>query len=137
MARTGVFVVVLALTFGLTTIGAAGQQPAAPIDPSPADYVLLTIFLKHDQSKTLDEINAILEQTGFQAKFPPEGIDIQSWYVMMGIGQVVTLRVPPARLREVNRAVEQMAWKAFRTEFYATYDLLPAVKARLDRARKK
>jgi hypothetical protein len=40
---------------------------------------------------------------------------------MMGIGQVVTLRVPAAR-REVNRAVEQSAWGAYRTEFYPTYD---------------
>jgi len=35
-----------------------------------------------------------------------------SWYVMMGIGQVVTLRVPAERLREVNRAIEQTAWGA-------------------------
>ncbi len=45
-----------------------------------------------------------------------------SWYVMMGIGQVVTLRVPAERLRDVNRAIEQTAWGAYRTEFYATYD---------------
>jgi len=32
----------------------------------------------------------------------------------MGLGYIVTLRVPPARLREVNRAVEQTAWKGFR-----------------------
>ena len=42
--------------------------------------------------------------------------------------QVVTLRVPPARLRDVNRAIEKTAWKAFRTEFYATYDLWPVVQ---------
>ena len=41
---------------------------------------------------------------------------------MMGIGQVVTLRVPAERLRDVNRAIEQTAWGAYRTEFYATYD---------------
>ena len=40
----------------------------------------------------------------------------------MGIGQVVTLRVPAERLREVNRAVEETAWGGYRTEFYATYD---------------
>ena len=48
-----------------------------------------------------------------------------SWYIMMGIGQVVTLRVPPAKLREVNLAVENGAWGAYRTEFYATYDYRP------------
>ena len=45
-----------------------------------------------------------------------------SWYVMMGIGQVVTLRVPAERLREVNRAIEETAWGGYRTEFYPTYD---------------
>jgi hypothetical protein len=41
---------------------------------------------------------------------------------MMGIGQVVTLRFPPAKLRDVNLQIEHGAWGAFRTEFYATYD---------------
>ncbi len=41
---------------------------------------------------------------------------------MMGIGQVVTLRVPASRLRDVNLAIEKCAWGAFRTEFYPTYD---------------
>ena len=44
---------------------------------------------------------------------------------MMGIGQVVTLRVPPQRLREVNVAIEKMAWGSFQTEFYPTYDFVP------------
>jgi hypothetical protein len=44
---------------------------------------------------------------------------------MMGIGQVVTLRVPPDKLREVNLAVENGAWGAFQTEFYPTYDFRP------------
>jgi len=43
----------------------------------------------------------------------------------MGIGQVVTLRVPPERLREVNRVIEEKAWGAFKTEFYPTYDFKP------------
>lgn len=86
---------------------------------------LLTIFLKHDQHKTLDEIKAHLTETGFWTTFPPAGIEVVSWVVMMGIGQVVTLAVPPARLREVNIAVESTAWGAFQTEFYATYDFMP------------
>jgi len=63
-------------------------------------------------------------------------IAVESWYVMMGIGQVVTLRVPPARLRQVNRAVEQTAWKAFRAEFYPTYDLREVVKTLREQALK-
>jgi hypothetical protein len=37
-------------------------------------------------------------------------------------GQVVTLRVPSERLREVNVAIEKTAWGGYRTEFYPTYD---------------
>jgi len=84
--------------------------------------MMLTIFLRHDESKTLDEINAHLKQTGFTTNFPPPGTDVVSWYVMMGIGQVVTLRFPPEKLRDVNLAIEHGAWGAFRTEFYPTYD---------------
>ena len=40
----------------------------------------------------------------------------------MGIGQIVVLRLPASRLREVNRVLEDTAWGAYRTEFYPTYD---------------
>jgi len=92
------------------------------------DEILLTVFLKHDQSKTLDEINEHHEKTGFWKKFPPEGVEVVSWYVMMGIGQVATLKVPAARLRDVNLAIEQSAWGGFSTEFYATYDFRPVLE---------
>lgn len=91
--------------------------------------ILLTIFLRHDQSKNLDEIQAQLNRNGFYKAFPPEGVEVVSWYVMMGIGQVVTLRVPPEKLRTVNLAIENGAWGAYRTEFYATYDYRPVWEA--------
>jgi hypothetical protein len=49
----------------------------------------------------------------------------------MGIGQVVTLEVPASKLRDVNLALERGAWKAFRTEFYPTYDYYPVVRDKL------
>ena len=48
--------------------------------------MLLTIFLKHRQSMNLAEINEKLDQTGFWRTFPPDGVEVVSWYVMMGIG---------------------------------------------------
>jgi hypothetical protein len=87
--------------------------------------MLLTVFLKHRQSMNLGEINEKLDQTGFWKKFPPEGAEVISWYVLMGIGQVVTLKLPTEKLRAVNLAVEQTGWGAFETEFYATYDFAP------------
>jgi hypothetical protein len=91
----------------------------------PDDSILLTVFLKHQKDKNLAEINAKLDDTGFWSEFPPEGVEVVTWYVMMGIGQVVTLRVPPSRLRDVNLAIEKNAWGAFDTEFYPTYDFAP------------
>lgn len=86
------------------------------------ETMMLTIFLKHDQTKPLAAIGEHLNQTGFWKKFPPAGVEVISWYVMMGIGQVVTVRLPPGKLREVNLAIERHAWGAFSTEFYPTYD---------------
>ena len=111
----------LALAAGGTQTLAQDQTPDAATS-EPKGAFLLTIFLKHDQSKPLGQINAELRQQGFYKAFPPPGIEVVSWYVMMGIGQVVTLRVPAERLREVNRAIEQTAWGGYRTEFYPTYD---------------
>ncbi len=124
----------LAIIFSAVAVGSA--QMAKP-GASPADYLLLTIFLKHDQSKTLGEINQELARSGFWRAFPPQGIEVESWYVVMGLGQVVTLRVPPSRLREVNLAIEKTAWKAFRTEFYPTYDYKDIAKSQREKEAQK
>jgi hypothetical protein len=105
--------------------GAGAQSAATPAEnaaPTADNAVMLTIFLKHDQSRPLSELNAQLEKQGYYKAFPPPGIEVVSWYVMMGIGQVVTLRLPASRLREVNRILENTAWGSYRTEFYPTYD---------------
>jgi hypothetical protein len=52
----------------------------------------------------------------------------------MGLGHVVTLRVPPARLREVNRSIEQNAWKVYRTEVYVTYDFREIARNQREKA---
>jgi hypothetical protein len=121
------------LTLALTIpSGPLGSEPT-PAAAQPGSS-LLTIFLRHDQTKTLDEINEHLRQTGWYGKFPPSGTEIVSWYVMMGIGQVVTLRVPADKLRELNRVIETSAWGAYRTEFYPTYDYRQAWEEQKKRA---
>jgi hypothetical protein len=132
--------VVLALHTG------AGAQTAPPPAPAPSaasagnapptadNAVMLTIFFKHDQSRPVSELNAQLAKQGFDKNFPPPGIEVVSWYVMMGIGQVITLRLPASRLREVNRIVENTAWGAYHTEFYATYDRKADGMARHEKA---
>jgi hypothetical protein len=108
----------------LPPAAAEAASAAGPAAPQTGSF-LLTIFLRHDQTKTVDQINEHLRQTGWYDKFPPEGVDIVAWYVMMGIGQVVILRVPADKLRETNRVIEQTAWGGYRTEFYPTDDFKP------------
>ena len=100
----------------------AQTVPHTDAAPTADNAVLLTIFFKHDESRPLGELNAQLEKQGFYKAFPPPGVEVVNWNVMMGIGQVVTLRLPASRLREVNRVVEDTAWGAYHTEFYPTYD---------------
>ena len=111
---------VAALLFG--TGARAQTTPTGNAAPTSDNAIMVTIFFKHDQSRPLSELNAQLERQGFYKAFPPEGVEVVSWYVMMGVGQVVTLRLPASRLREVNRVIENSAWGAYHTEFYPTYD---------------
>ena len=126
MGRGRMLLTALAVLASLSTFNSGSHaqttapQPAAT--PTPDNAVMLTIFLKHDQSRPLGELNAQLEKQGFYKAFPPDGVEVVSWYVMMGVGQVVTLRLPASRLREVNRIFETSAWGPYRTEFYPTYD---------------
>jgi hypothetical protein len=91
--------------------------------------MMLTIVLRHDQSRVVGELQEQLQEQGWTTSFPPAGVELVSWVVAMGLGQVVTLRFPADRLREVNRSIEGTAWGAFRTEMYATYDFMPVALA--------
>src|ERR1700751_1401032 len=125
MRRGRILLTALAVLASAALFNAGNAQAPTPTNtatPTPDNAVMLTIFLKHDQSRPLAELNAPLEKQGFYKAFPPDGVEVVSWYVIMGIGQVVTLRLPASRLREVNRIFETMAWGAYRTEFCPTYD---------------
>jgi hypothetical protein len=118
--------------------GADAQTATAPqvgsATATPDNAVLLTVFLRHDQSRPLGELNAQLARQGFYKAFPPPGVEVVSWVVAMGVGQIVTLRFPASRMREVNRALEDTAWGAYRTEFYPTYDYKAVGMAEHDKA---
>lgn len=100
-----------------------------------SEKILLTIFLRHDQSQHLEQFQTKLDQRDWWERFPPEGVEIESWKVVMGIGQIVTLRLPPSRLAAVNVELERSAWGVFRTEAYPTYDFVK-VRERLARESK-
>ena len=50
---------------------------------------------------------------------------VESWYGVMGMGRVVTLRLPPARLAAVNIEFERSAWGVFSTECFPACDSVP------------
>jgi hypothetical protein len=137
--KTGLLLAISVLAGCLTLNSSARTQTltATPTDnatPTPDNAVMITVFLKHDQSRPLSELNAQLEKQGYYKAFPPPGVEIVSWYIMMGIGQVVTLRLPASKLRDVNRALENTAWGAYRTEFYPTYDYKAVAVGQRDKA---
>jgi hypothetical protein len=94
--------------------------------------IMLTVVLRHDQSKHLEQLQGSLTEREWWTGFPPEGVSITSWVVAMGLGQIVTLRLAPERLAAVNVELERRAWGVFATDFYPTYDFLP-VRERLTR----
>jgi hypothetical protein len=92
-----------------------------------ADTILLTVFLRHDQSKNLQEILEHAKRTGLYRDFPPEGTELVSCTVAMSFGLVFLLRVEADKLRLLNRFFEEKAWGAFRYEAYPSYDLAPVI----------
>ena len=100
---------------------------------TPSDSIMITIMMKHHQDKNIEELREIRTKNGFLENFPPASARVINWYVMMGIGQVVTLKIPASELRNLNIAVEKSVWGAFSTEFYPTYDLYPVIKEAKDK----
>ncbi len=102
--------------------------PAVMPGPSTAaaipevDSVMVTILLKHQQDKNLPEIRRILEAQGFWDLFPPEEANVVNWTIAVGLGHIITLKLPTGAVRRLNLALENGAWGAFNTEIYLSYD---------------
>jgi hypothetical protein len=99
------------------------------------EKLLLVVILRHDQSLNLDAIQTRLAAADWWERFPTPGVEIVSWVVAMGLGQVVTLRLPPEKLAEVNLELERSAWGVFRTEVHPAYDFIPVRERIRDRVR--
>lgn len=109
-------------------------KQGATMNPG-GDTIMLTVFLRHDQSQNLDQLQRTLAERNWWERFPPEGVEIVSWNVVMGIGQIVTLRLPPGKLAAVNVELERSAWGVFTTEIFPTYDFVPVRERISARAR--
>ena len=93
--RVAVLAGALAFSSGAAAQTTSPQTTSPPVEnaaPTADNAVMLTVFLKHDQSRPLSELNAQLQRRGYYKAFPPEGVEVVSWHVMMGVAQVVTLR---------------------------------------------
>ncbi len=93
------------------------------------DKILMTIVLKHQQDKNLTELQEKMDKAKFWESFPPEGMEVESWYIAMGLGQVITLKLHPKDLRRLNLAVEKSVWGTFETDFYPTYEFKAIAKS--------
>lgn len=101
------------------------KNPGPPVESKVVptkDSVLVTVILKHQQDKNLQEIRRILESQGFWDLFPTEDARVVSWTIAMGLGHVIILQVPANSVRRLNLALENGAWGAYDTEIYLSYD---------------
>lgn len=97
--------------------------------------LLLTVLLKHHPGLTLDDVQQRMKASGWWESFPPAGTRIVSWTVAMGLGQILTLELPPEKLPELNLELERRAWGVFSTECYPTYDFVPVRERIRERVR--
>jgi hypothetical protein len=108
----------------------AQASPAATAEP-----VLITLILKHHAGLVLDDIQSRLKASQWWERFPIEGTRVVSWTVAMGLGQIVTLEVPPHLLGQVNLELERSAWGVFKVEVYPSYDFVPVRERIKERVR--
>lgn len=126
----------LVLVIILVTSISALAQKSAPSSTATLDSIMVTVVMRHLQENPVDSIQARVMQQGFYEKLNNAHAKIISWNVVMGIGQIITLKFEPKYLREVNLVFESGAWGGFKTEFYPTYDFMPVYSIMLDKEKK-
>jgi len=108
---------------------------ATPDAGAPGATMLLTIVLTHHAGLVLDDVQAKLKASAWWERFPVPGTRVVSWTVAMGLGQIVTLELPPHLLGLVNLELERSAWGVFTTACYPTYDFVPVRERIIARVR--
>lgn len=100
------------------------------------DSVTLTVILRHLQENPVDTIQGRIMKQKFYEKLSQSHAKVLSWNVVMGIGQIITLRFRPQYIREINQVFESGAWGGFKTEFYPTYDFMPVYPQMIEKEKK-
>ncbi|WP_225321275.1 hypothetical protein [Rhizosphaericola mali] len=109
----------------LVMIVSLSKISAQTTPSSTSDSVMVTVFLKHIQDSPVDSIQMRAMTQQFYERIEESHARVVSWYVAMGVGQILTLKFPAKDLRMVNNIFEKGAWGSFHTEFYPTYDFAP------------
>jgi hypothetical protein len=103
----------------------AGPSTLTGIPDSTSDSVLVTIVLKYQQDKSFAELRRRLEAQGFWDVFPPKEARVVSWNVALGLGHLVTLKMPAEVVRTLYLSISNGAWGAFNSEVFLSYEYLP------------
>ncbi|WP_211229781.1 hypothetical protein [Olivibacter sitiensis] len=124
------------LVIAITMYICSFAQEQSGIPYAANDSVMVTVVLRHLQENPVDSIQMRIMKQGFYEKISQSHARILSWNVVMGIGQIITLRFKPEYTREVNQVFESGAWGGFRTEFYPSYDFMPIYPVMLEKEKK-
>lgn len=112
------------------------QENTPSSHQSDNDSIMVTVIMRHQQEKPVDTIQQQAMRQHFYQKLSACHAKIESWHVVMGIGQIITLKFTPQYLREVNIVFESGAWGGFNTEFYPTYDFMSIYPKMLEKEKK-
>lgn len=102
------------LVLALLLVLALPAQAEAPAPMRGDGMVLVSIFLRPDEAATGPQLAARLMQEGLLKAVPTDSLRIESWYAMPGLGQFVTLRLPPAALHRDSGESEPEALRIAR-----------------------
>ena len=58
------------------------------------EEIMLTVFLRHDQSQALEQFQSKLDSRGWWDNFPPDGVEVVSWNVVMYSRAAATVEGP-------------------------------------------
>jgi hypothetical protein len=120
LARTrnpSLLIVCLAVACVIVTLpGAIGQSQESEAG------VLLTVVLHQEDDLTVEQMRSTFEKNDFQAVFPPRGARVESWHGVLGLGHVITLRLPAHQIPEVRQDIEEREWGDIRPRLYTSYD---------------
>jgi hypothetical protein len=110
-----------------------GPAPQAPVVDTLTDSVLVTVVLKYQQDKNFAELRRLLEAQGFWDMFPISEARVVSWNIAIGLGHIITLKMPAGSVRRLNLAIQNGAWGAFNSDIYLSYEYLPIWKDYIER----